>query len=151
MCRERALLQSLARVEFGQIPGFSERVDPELPFHQPHFSHNILLELAELSLPLFQDAHDLETFDRGIGGFQRFEAAHWPDQLLQLTVIGLDHVVQMSVRHCIRDLAVLFEFRDRYPIGRSLVRIDRLGLLPILQSAHCLAQETFGDLGVPGW
>lgn len=40
-----------------------------------------------------QGSHDFESLDRGIGRGDRFETAHRLDQYLELSVIGLDHVI----------------------------------------------------------
>ena len=53
--------------------------------------------------------HDLESFDRGIGGFNGLEAAHRLDQLLQLAVSRFDDVVEIldvPVDHLLGQLAL---------------------------------------------
>ena len=44
---------------------------------------------------LAQGSHDFESLDRGIGRGDRFETAHRLDQYLELSVIGLDHVIEI--------------------------------------------------------
>ena len=47
------------------------------------------------SLSFAQGSHDFESLDRGIGRGDRFETAHRLDQYLELSVIGLDHVIEI--------------------------------------------------------
>jgi hypothetical protein len=42
-----------------------------------------------------QRTHHLKPPDCRIHGLQRFETSHWANQLLQLTVISLDDIVQI--------------------------------------------------------
>lgn len=94
---------------------------------------------VQSGLPLFQGAHDLETLGGCIGFFEGFETTDCSDHLLEFAVIGLDHIVQvfhLSVPRCARQLAFLFQLFDRHTVSRGFVRIDRLGLLPILQSVR---------------
>lgn len=56
---------------------------------------SILSVLLECGLAFSQGAHHLETLDRGISGFQWFESANGLDELFELAVISLDHIVQI--------------------------------------------------------
>src|SRR3546814_3735425 len=47
------------------------------------------------SLSFAQGSHDFVSLDRGIGRGDRFETAHRLDQYLELSVIGLDHVIEI--------------------------------------------------------
>ena len=46
-------------------------------------------------LALMQGRHHLEALDRRIAGFQRLEASHRPDQLLERAMVSLDETVQI--------------------------------------------------------
>ncbi len=80
--------------------------------HKAHLAPDAGLQAPGASLSFAQGSHDFESLDRGIGRGDRFETAHRLDQYLELSVIGLDHVieilhlpvgrlpVQLSFGHC---------------------------------------------------
>ena len=60
-------------------------------------------------LSLAERAHHLEALDRCVGSLQRLEASDRSDQLLQLSVVSLDDVVQvldLSMQRLLPTLAV---------------------------------------------
>lgn len=74
------------------------------------------------------------------------------DQLFQLAVIGLNHVVQifyLTVLHRVRKLTLFQEFPDRNAVGWSLVRVDGFRLLPVFKAIQGFTQKAFGRFGVP--
>ena len=105
------------------------------------------------SLTLAQRPHDLEALDRGVGRLQRLESAHGPEQQLELAVVGLDDVVEvlhLPVPRLVRAFALGFQLCDGAGVGRRLVGVQHLGLLPILQPVQRLAEESLRGLGVAG-
>src|SRR3546814_16302152 len=71
------------------------------------------------SLSFAQGAHDFESLDRGIGRGDRFETAHRLDQYLELSVIGLDHVIEilhLPVGRLPVQLSFALQFGDRCTI-----------------------------------
>ncbi|BBS49882.1 Putative transposase truncted by IS26 [Klebsiella quasipneumoniae subsp. similipneumoniae] len=65
--------------------------------HKAHLAPDAGLQAPGASLSFAQGSHDFESLDRGIGRGDRFETAHRLDQYLELSVIGLDHVIEGSV------------------------------------------------------
>src|SRR3546814_14202148 len=85
-----------------------------------------------------------ESLDRGIGRGDRFETAHRLDQYLELSVIGLDHVIEilhLPVGRLPVQLSFALQFGDRCTIARRFVGIERGRLFPVLQASQGLAQE----------
>src|SRR3546814_10834523 len=62
--------------------------------HKAHLAPDAGLQAPGASLSFAQGSHDFESLDRGIGRGDRFETAHRLDQYLELSVIGLDHVIR---------------------------------------------------------
>src|SRR3546814_8869337 len=62
--------------------------------HKAHLAPDAGLQAPGASLSFAQGSHDFESLDRSIGRGDRFETAHRLDQYLELSVIGLDHVVR---------------------------------------------------------
>ena len=111
------------------------------------------LEGEHPGLTLAQRAHHLEALDRGVGRLHRLEPAHGPDQQLELAVVGLDDVVEvfhLPVPRFLRALALGLQLCDGSGIGRRLVGVEHLRLLPLLQSSQRLAEESLRCLGVAG-
>ena len=75
--------------------GQGARSDAEGALDDPSLADNATLEGEHLGLAFAQRAHHLETLDRGVGRLQRLDSAHWPDQLLEFAVVGLDDVVEV--------------------------------------------------------
>src|SRR3546814_7439479 len=63
--------------------------------HKAHLATDAGLQAPGASLSFEQGSHDFESIDRGIGRGDRFETAHRLDQYLELSVIGLYHVIEM--------------------------------------------------------
>lgn len=53
------------------------------------------VRLKRVACPLAYRPHDLETLDRRVGRLQRFKTSHRPNQLLELSVICLNDIVQV--------------------------------------------------------
>jgi hypothetical protein len=70
---------------------------PKSSLHKAHLAPDAGLQAPGASLSFAQGSHDFESLDRGIGRGDRFETAHRLDQYLELSVIGLDHVIEGSV------------------------------------------------------
>src|SRR3546814_10658345 len=80
-----------------------------------------------------------ESLDRGIGRGDRFETAHRLDQYLELSVIGLDHVIEilhLPVGRLPVQLSFALQFGDRCTIARRFVGIERGRLFPVLQASQ---------------
>ena len=77
--------------------GIRERTgsDAKRAFDYASLPVDVLREVEDCRLALAQRTHHLKPPDGRIGGLQRFETPHWTNQLLQLTVIGLDDIVQI--------------------------------------------------------
>src|SRR3546814_3897802 len=91
------------------------------------------------SLSFAQGSHDFESLDRGIGRGDRFETAHRLDQYLELSVIGLDHVIEilhLPVGRLPVQLSFALQFGDRCTIARRFVGIERGRLFPVLQASQ---------------
>jgi hypothetical protein len=69
--------------------------------HKAHLAPDAGLQAPGASLSFAQGSHDFESLDRGIGRGDRFETAHRLDQYLELSVIGLDHVIGVITRKCV--------------------------------------------------
>src|SRR3546814_10660865 len=96
--------------------------------HKAHLAPDAGLQAPGASLSFAQGSHDFESLDRGIGRRDRFETAHRLDQYLELSVIGLDHVVEilhLPVGRLPVQLSFALQFGDRCPLTRRLVAIDR--------------------------
>ena len=65
--------------------------DTELPFNEADFSCETLVRFPHVQLSFFKHAHELETFDGGVGGFHRFRAPYRVYQAFELAVIGFDN------------------------------------------------------------
>src|SRR3546814_4888412 len=63
--------------------------------HKAHLAPDAGLQAPGASLSFAQGSHDFESLDRGIGRGDRFETAYRLDQYLELSVIGLDHVIEI--------------------------------------------------------
>src|SRR3546814_5767822 len=84
------------------------------------------LQAPGASLSFAQGSHDFESLDRGIGRGDRFETAHRLDQYLELSVIGLDHVIEilhLPVGRLPVQLSFALQFGDRCTIARRFVGI----------------------------
>ena len=93
-------------------------------------------DVKRSGLALAQRVHHLEAPDCGVGRLQRLEATDGADQLLQLTMVGLDHVVQvlgLSMDGVLRAFTLLLQLGERRGIGRRLVRVDDVRQFPVLQ------------------
>jgi hypothetical protein len=69
-----------------------------------------------------------------------------------LAMIGFDDIVQIldrSMHRFLRTFAFGLQLRNCDPVGRRLVRVDDLRLLPILQTVQRLAEEALRRFGVP--
>ncbi len=102
------------------------------------------LQAPGASLSFAQGSHDFESLDRGIGRGDRFETAHRLDQYLELSVIGLDHVIEilhLPVGRLPVQLSFALQFGDRCTIARRFVGIERGRLFPVLQASQGLAQD----------
>src|SRR3546814_13668503 len=82
-------------------PPRSTRTDTRFPYttlfrsHKAHLAPDAGLQAPGASLSFARGSHDFESLDRGIGRGDRFETAHRLDQYLELSVIGLDHVIEI--------------------------------------------------------
>src|SRR3546814_246613 len=75
------------------------------------------------------------------------------DQYLELSVIGLDHVIEilhLPVGRLPVKLSFALQFGDRCTIARRFVGIERGRLFPVLQASQGLAQEPLRCLGAAG-
>ncbi len=124
--------------------------------HKAHLAPDAGLQ-APGSLPFAQGSHDFESLDRGIGRGDRFETAgivetaHRLDQYLELSVIGLDHVIEilhLPVGRLPVQLSFALQFGDRCTIARRFVGIERGRLFPVLQASQGLAQNRFAALAL---
>src|SRR3546814_6357108 len=78
---------------------------------------------------------------------------HRLDQYLELSVIGLDHVIEilhLPVGRLPVQLSFALQFGDRCTIARRFVGIERGRLFPVLQASQGLAQEPLRCLGAAG-
>ncbi len=78
---------------------------------------------------LFRGSNALEVFNGCVGLFQAFDPTNRFDELLELAVITLDHIVQifhLMVFRPVRQLTLFLRLPDRYAIARSLVRVNGL-------------------------
>src|SRR3546814_12181321 len=78
------------------------------------------LQAPGASLSFAQGSHDFESLDRGIDRGDRFETAHRLDQYLELSVIGLDHVIELlhlPVGRLPVQLSFALQFGARCPIA----------------------------------
>ena len=96
---------------------------------------NVTLKIEHPSLALLQCVHDFEALDRRIRRLPFLEPANRADQLFQLAMIRLDHIVQvfhLAVLGFGRQLAFLLQLVNRRAIGvfpspaRSAKPSDRL-------------------------
>ncbi len=88
--------------------------------HKAHLAPDAGLQAPGASLSFAQGSHDFESLDRGIGRGDRFETAHRLDQYLELSVIGLDHVIEilhLPVGRLPVQLSFALQFGDRCTIG----------------------------------
>ena len=91
------------------------------------------LQAPGASLSLRRARMTSESLDRGIGRGDRFETAHRLDQYLELSVIGLDHVIEilhLPVGRLPVQLSFALQFGDRCTIARRFVGIERGRLFP---------------------
>ncbi len=89
--------------------------------HKAHLAPDAGLQAPGASLSFAQGSHDFESLDRGIGRGDRFETAHRLDQYLELSVIGLDHVIEilhLPVGRLPVQLSSALQFGDRCTIAR---------------------------------
>ncbi len=113
--------------------------------HKAHLAPDAGLQAPGASLSFAQGSHDFESLDRGIGRGDRFETAHRLDQYLELSVIGLDHVIEilhLPVGRLPVQLSFALQFGDRCTIARRFVGIERGRLFPVLQASQGLARGT---------
>src|SRR3546814_8425570 len=102
--------------------------------HKAHLAPDAGLQAPGASLSFAQGSHDFESLDRGIGRGDRFETAHRLDQYLELSVIGLDHVIEIL----------------HLPVGRLPVQLSRSeehtselqSLMRISYAVFCLKKKT---------
>src|SRR3546814_11060626 len=90
--------------------------------HKAHLAPDAGLQAPGASLSFAQGSHDFESLDRGIGRGERFETAHWVGQYLALSVIGLDHVIEilhLPVGCILVPLSFAFPFSDSSTIARE--------------------------------
>src|SRR3546814_9735974 len=84
--------------------------------HKAHLAPDAGLQAPGASLSFAQGSHEFESLDRGIGRGDRFETAHRLDQYLELSVIGLDHVIEilhLPVGRLPVKLSFALQFGDR--------------------------------------
>src|SRR3546814_2385490 len=101
--------------------------------HKAHLAPDAGLQAPGASLSFAQGSHDFESLDRGIGRGDRFETAHRLDQYLELSVIGLDHVIEIL----------------HLPVGRLPVQLrseehtsELQSLMRISYAVFCLKKKT---------
>ncbi len=120
--------------------------------HKAHLAPDAGLQAPGASLSFAQGSHDFESLDRGIGRGDRFETAHRLDQYLELSVIGLDHVIEilhLPVGRLPVQLSFALQFGDRCTIARRFVGIERGRLFPghcckvSDEAAFCLIQRPY--------
>ncbi|GHK58169.1 hypothetical protein KPZU09_79050 [Klebsiella pneumoniae] len=119
--------------------------------HKAHLAPDAGLQAPGASLSFAQGSHDFESLDRGIGRGDRFETAHRLDQYLELSVIGLDHVIEilhLPVGRLPVQLSFALQFGDRCTIARRFVGIERGRLFPVLQASQGLAGNRFAALAL---
>src|SRR3546814_472221 len=95
--------------------------------HKAPLAPDAGLRAPGASLSFAQGSHDFESLDRGIGRGDRFETAHRLDQYLELSVIGLDHVIEilhLPVGRLPVQLSFALQFGDRCTIARRFVRSE---------------------------
>src|SRR3546814_11764088 len=81
--------------------------------HKAHLAPDAGLHAPGANLSFAQGSHDFESLDRGIGRGDRFETAHRLDPYLELSVIGLDHVMYRKSVVLGKSLSVRVEFGGR--------------------------------------
>src|SRR3546814_15641251 len=99
--------------------------------HKAHLAPDAGLQAPGASLSFAQGPHDFESLDRGIGRGDRFETAHRPDPYRELSVIGLEHVIQIIPLPEARlpvQLSVALQFGARCTLTSRFVAIE-LGVL----------------------
>src|SRR3546814_4921768 len=103
--------------------------------HKAHLAPDAGLLAPGASLSFAQGSHDFESLDRGIGRGDRFETAHRLDQYLELSVIGLDHVIEI-LHLPVGRLPVQLSFRSEEHTSelQSLIRIS--------YAVFCLTKQT---------
>ncbi len=120
--------------------------------HKAHLAPDAGLQAPGASLSFAQGSHDFESLDRGIGRGDRFETAHRLDQYLELSVIGLDHVVEklhLPVGRLLVQLSFALQFGDRCTIARRFALVLSVRrLFPVLQASQGLAQNRFAALAL---
>ena len=114
----------------------------ELPVDEMRFAHDPVLILPRVHVSLAQRMHDLEILQRCIGRLHRLESERRLDQPFQLAVVGLDDVVEilhLSVRGCLRTLALRFQLgnRDTVKSGPLSVLIFRSFSQPSTRQEPC--------------
>src|SRR3546814_3466301 len=97
--------------------------------HKAHLAPDAGLQAPGASLSFAQGSHDFESLDRGIGRGDRSETAHRLDQYLELSVIGLDHVIEilhLPVGRLPVQLSFALQFRSEEHTSelQSLMRIS---------------------------
>jgi hypothetical protein len=81
-----------------------------------------------------------KAVDRRISRIHRFETAHRAAHLFELSMVGLDDVVEifaLSLLRVRRALAFSLQISESGGVGRRLVGVDDLRLLPILGIGSC--------------
>src|SRR3546814_4068286 len=135
--------------------GLRQRRGPQakISLHNAHLAPDAWLQAPGASLAFAECSHGFELLDRGIGRGDRFETAHRLVQYLELSVIGLDHVIEilhLPVGRLPVQLSFALQFGDRCTIARRFVGIERGRLFPVLQASQGLAQEPLRCLGAAG-
>src|SRR3546814_19688653 len=92
--------------------------------HKAHLAPDAGLQAPGASLSFAQGSHDFESLDRGIGRGDRFETAHRLDQYLEISVIGLDHVIEILAMPVGR-LPVQLSRSEERRVGKECVRTCR--------------------------
>src|SRR3546814_12423667 len=110
-----------------------------------HLAPDAGLQAPGASLSFAQGSHDFESLDRGLGRGDRFETAHRLDQYLELSVIGLDPVIEILHLPVCRlpvPLSFALQFGARCTIARRFFGISRGRLFPVFPPSQVLSQDT---------
>src|SRR3984957_14243639 len=111
------------------LDGFGQDActETEGALDQAYLAADIAREVERSGLAFAQRTHDLEALDRGIGRLQSLEATDRADQLLQLAMVRLDHVVQvlgLSMDGVLRAFTLLLQLGKSRSVGGRLIRVD---------------------------
>jgi hypothetical protein len=116
---------------------YGRRTETEGALDNAGFAADIASEIEGRCLSFAKCAHHLKALDRRVSCFQCLKSSDRSDQLLKLSMISLNDVVQildLSMHRLFRTLALLLEFGQSGGVGWRLVGVDDRRLLPIFKA-----------------